>query len=194
MQASIPSIVGQMITFILFVLFTMKFVWPPLTKAMEERRTKIAEGLAAADRAEKRLADASRDSEKELASARNQARDIVANANKQAALMVEQARGTAQVEADRVKADAQADVERQVQHAREELRRQVGELAVAGATQILKREVNPADHADILSPSPPASNRIKATWLSFPPSPAPTRGPSSRWPRARTAWGRGPTN
>ena len=150
MQASIPSIVGQMIVFIIFVLFTMKFVWPPIVRAMEERRTRIADGLAAAERGSRELQDASAKSEDALKAARVQAQDILAAANKQAAQIVEQAKSTAQVEADRIVAKAHEDVEREVAHAREALRKQVGDLAITGAAKILKREIDAKAHADVL--------------------------------------------
>lgn len=151
MQASIPSIVGQMIVFIIFVLFTMKFVWPPIVKAMEERRTKIADGLAAAERGSRALQDASTQSEEALKVARVQAQDILAAANKQASQIVETAKGTAQDEAARIVAKAHEDVEREVAQAREALRKQVGDLAIAGAAKILKREIDAKAHADVLN-------------------------------------------
>lgn len=150
MQASIPSIVGQMIVFGIFVLFTMKFVWPPIMKAMEERRQKIADGLAAAEKGARALQDASAKSEEELKVARVQAQDILSAANKQASQIVEQAKTTAQVEGERIVAKAHDDVQRELAQAREGLRKQVGELAVAGAAKILKREINAAAHADVL--------------------------------------------
>jgi F-type H+-transporting ATPase subunit b len=151
MQASIPSIVGQMIVFAAFVWFTMKFVWPPITRAMEERRQKIADGLAAAEKGARALQDASAKSEEELKAARAQAQDILANANKQASQIVEQAKVTAQGEGARIVAKAHEDVEREVAHAREELRKRVGELAVIGAAKILKREIDTKAHADVLN-------------------------------------------
>ncbi len=150
MQASIPSIVGQMLVFILFVAFTMKFVWPPIVKALEERRQKIADGLAAADKGARALQDASDKSDEELKAARAQAQDILANASKQATQIVEQAKATAQTEGARIVAKAHEDVEREVAHAREALRKRVGELAVVGAAKILKREIDAKAHADVL--------------------------------------------
>ena len=108
MQASIPSIFGQMIVFFLFVFITMKYIWPPITKALEDRRTRIAEGLAAAEKGARSLQDASAKSEEALKEARAQAQEILANANKQAVQLVEQAKGTAQTEAERIVARAQA--------------------------------------------------------------------------------------
>ncbi len=150
MQASIPSIVGQMIVFGIFVWFTMKFVWPPIIRAMEERRQKIADGLAAAEKGARALQDASAKSEEELKVARVQAQDILNAANKQASQIVEQAKTTAQVEGERIVAKAHDEVQRELAQARDGLRKQVGELAVAGAAKILKREINAATHADVL--------------------------------------------
>lgn len=150
MQASIPSIVGQMLVFILFVAFTMKFVWPPIVRALEERRQKIADGLAAAEKGARALQDASAKSDEELKAARQQAQDILANASRQAAQIVEQAKTTAQEEGARIVAKAHEDVEREVAHAREALRKRVGELAVIGAAKILKREIDAKAHADVL--------------------------------------------
>jgi F-type H+-transporting ATPase subunit b len=150
MQASIPSIVGQMIVFAIFVWFPMKFVWPPIVKAMEERRQKIADGLAAAEKGARALQDASAKSEEELKVARTQAQDILAAANKQAAQIVEQAKAHAQEEGERIVAKAHEDVQREIAHAREDLRKRVGELAVVGAARILKREIDTKAHADVL--------------------------------------------
>lgn len=150
MQASIPSIVGQMIVFFIFVWFTMKFVWPPITKALEERRAKIADGLAAAERGAASLKEASAKSDEALKAARTQAQDIVAGANKQATQMIEAAKAAAQAEADKIIEHAKGEVDRQVAQAKDALRKQVADLAVLGAARILKREVNPQAHADIL--------------------------------------------
>jgi F-type H+-transporting ATPase subunit b len=150
MQASIPSIVGQMIVFFVFVWFTMKYVWPPITKALEERRARIAEGLAAAERGAASLKEASAKSDEALKEARAQAQDILSAANKQATQMIEQAKATASTEAERIIEHAKGEVERQITQAKEALRKEVADLAVLGAARILKREVNAQAHADIL--------------------------------------------
>lgn len=144
------TLFAQAIVFVSFILFTAKFVWPPLMKAVDERTKKIADGLAAAEKGNRALAEASVRRDEELKAARVQAQEILAAANKQAGQMVEQAKGTAQAEAERIKAAAADDVGREINRARESLRKQVGELAVAGAAQILKREINAATHADVL--------------------------------------------
>ena len=141
----------QMIAFAIFIVLTMKFVWPPLMKVMDERRAKIADGLAAADKGAKALQDASAKSDEALKDARRQAQEILSSAGKQATQIVEQARAQAQTEGDRIKTAATAEVDREISQAREVLRKQVGELAVVGASQILKREINAQTHADVLS-------------------------------------------
>ena len=144
------TLILQMIAFAVFVWVTMKLAVPPITKAMQDREARIADGLAAADRAAKSLQDASAKSDEALKAARTQAQDILASANKQAATVVEQAKGTAVTEAERIKASARDEVDRELSKAREELRRQVGSLAVAGASKILKREIDAKAHADVL--------------------------------------------
>lgn len=144
------TLIAQSIVFALFIWFTAKFVWPPLMRAVEARQKQIADGLAAADKGNRSLAEASAKSDEQLKAARAQAQDILANANKQAGQAIEQAKGTAQGEAERIKAAAREEVEREVNRVKEQLRKQVGELAVAGAAQILKREIDPKAHADVL--------------------------------------------
>jgi F-type H+-transporting ATPase subunit b len=144
------TLIAQAIVFALFIWFTAKFVWPPLMRAVEDRQKKIAEGLAAAEKGNRSLAEASAKTEEQLKAARAQAQDILSAANKQAGALVEQAKGTAQSEAERIKAAARDEVDREINRARETLRKQVGELAVAGAAQILKREINAGTHADVL--------------------------------------------
>ena len=144
------TLIAQAIVFALFIWFTAKFVWPPLMRAVEARQKQIADGLAAADKGNRSLAEASAKSEEQLKAARAQAQDILSNANKQASQAIDQAKGTAQSEAERIKAAAREEVEREVNRVREQLRKQVGELAVAGAAQILKREINAQTHADVL--------------------------------------------
>lgn len=145
------TLFAQIIVFLVLVWFTMKFVWPPIVKALDERANKIAEGLAAAERgksdaeaAEKRVAET-------LAEGRQQVAELVANADKRAAQIVEDARTQASEEAARIVAQARAEVETETNRAREALREQVGLLAVKGAEKILRREVDAAKHADILS-------------------------------------------
>jgi len=144
------TLFGQMLAFGILIWFTLKFVWPPLLAAIEERQKKIADGLAAADRAAASLKDATAKSDEELKAARQQSAEIVAAANKQAAQLVEQAKTAATTEAERIRTAAKGEVDREIASARESLRKQVGELAVLGASRILKREVDAKAHADVI--------------------------------------------
>ena len=145
------TLVVQFVVFFILAGFTMKFVWPPLMKALDERAKKIADGLAAAEKGKLELADANKRVENELASSRAANQLRVAEAEKQAALVIEDAKKQAEHEKARILAEARAEAEQQVQRARDVLRDQVAALAVAGAEQILKREVNAGVHADLLS-------------------------------------------
>jgi len=144
------TLIAQAAVFALFIWFTRKFVWSYLMRKVAERQKTIADGLAAADRGNRSLAEASAKSDEQLKAARAQAQDILSGANKQAGQMVEQAKGTAQTEAERIKAAAHAEAMREVERVKETLRKQVGELAVAGAAQILKREIDAKAHADVI--------------------------------------------
>ncbi|HEX9173392.1 MAG TPA: F0F1 ATP synthase subunit B [Telluria sp.] len=142
---------AQLVVFLILAGFTMKFVWPPLMKALDERAERIANGLAAADRGKAEMAAAEKRAQAELASARDEGQKRIGDAEKRALMIIEDAKKTANDEAARILAAAKADAEQQVTRAREELRGQVATLAVKGAEQILKREVNAAAHADLLS-------------------------------------------
>ena len=141
----------QFVVFFILAMFTMKFVWPPLMKALDERAAKIASGLAAADRGKADLAAAEKRVQTELAGARDEVQKRINDAEKRAAAIIEEAKRTAADEGARIVAAAKADAEQQVNSAREALRGQVAALAVAGAEQILKREVNASAHADLLA-------------------------------------------
>lgn len=144
------TFIAQMLAFAALIWLTMKFIWPWLVKALDERHKRIADGLAAAEKGQRSLAEASVKTEEQLRAARGQAQEILDAAGKQAGQVVEQAKGTAQTEAERIKAAAHEEVEREVNRVKETLRKQVGELAVAGAAQILKREIDAKAHADVL--------------------------------------------
>jgi F-type H+-transporting ATPase subunit b len=144
------SLIGQMITFAILVWFTMKFVFPALTKALDERAERISNGLAAADKGKEQLEIAKKQIEKELADVKAEGQKRLADAEKRAQLSAEEIKQNAQAEAARIIAQAKSDAEQQVTKAREELRGKVAELAVKGAEQILKREVNASAHADLL--------------------------------------------
>ena len=141
----------QAIVFAILVWFTMKFVWPPITKALDERAQKIADGLAAADKAKAELASANKRVEAELASSRNETAGLLADAERRAQTIVEEAKTRATEEGNRIIAAAKAEAEQQSVKAREALREQVAALAVKGAEQILRKEVNAGVHADLLS-------------------------------------------
>ena len=140
----------QAIVFLLLVLFTMKFVWPPIAKALDERAQKIAAGLAAAEKAKAELASANQRVEQELVKSRNETTNLLADAERRAQQIVEEAKGRATAEANKIVAAAHAEAEQQSVRAREVLREQVAALAVKGAEQILRKEVNAGVHADLL--------------------------------------------
>ncbi|AWN72881.1 F0F1 ATP synthase subunit B [Legionella anisa] len=136
------TLVVQMLVFAAFVLFTMKLVWPPLAKAMEERQDKIADGLAAAERGRKELELAQHRVKDELKQAKVQSADIIEKANKRAAQIIEEAKETAKHEAQIQIKLAQEQLLQQINHAKDELRKQVANLAITGAEKILKREID----------------------------------------------------
>lgn len=145
------SLLGQAITFAILVWFTMKIVWPPLVKALDERAHKISEGLAAAERGKQDLMKAEKLVAVELDRAKQQVAEITAQGEKRAAAIIEEAKSAARIEAERIVASAKAELEQEVQRAKADLRNQVAVLAVAGAEKILKREVDQKVHADILN-------------------------------------------
>jgi F-type H+-transporting ATPase subunit b len=145
------TLIIQVIVFLILVGFTMKFVWPPIAAALDERARKISEGLAAADKAKSELAAADRRVEEELAKSRNETAALLADAERRAQAIVEEAKGRATEEANKIIAAARAEAEQQTVKAREALREQVAVLAVKGAEQILRREVNPGVHVELLN-------------------------------------------
>jgi len=144
------TLIVQMIVFAILVWFTMRFVWPPITAALDERAKKIADGLSAADKAKADLAAANKRVESELSKAREDAAKRVADAERAAQQMIEEAKGRASEEASKIIAAARAEAEQESVKAREALREQVAGLAVKGAEQILRREVNASVHAELL--------------------------------------------
>ena len=140
----------QAVVFAILVWFTMKFVWPPITKALDERAQKIADGLAAADKAKSELTSANKRVEEELAKSRSEATVRMADTERRAQIMIEEAKARAVEEGNKIVAAAQAEAEQQTVKARETLREQVAALAVKGAEQILRKEVNAGVHADLL--------------------------------------------
>ena len=141
----------QAVVFLILVLFTMKFVWPPIAKALDERAQKIADGLAAADKAKSELSSANQRVEKELAQSRTETAARLADAERRGQAIVEEAKAKATEEGNKIVAAARAEAEQQSVRAREALRDQVAALAVKGAEQILRKEVNAGVHADLLN-------------------------------------------
>ena len=145
------TLIGQAISFFFFVIFCMKFVWPPILAAMEERAQKISDGLSAADKAAEDLLNAQAKVEAELAEAKAQAATILEQANKRASQIVEEAKDDAKAEAERIKLAAKAELEQETNRAREVLRSQVAQLSVVGAEKILAKAVDQNAHAEMLN-------------------------------------------
>ena len=144
------TLIVQIIVFLILVGFTMKFVWPPITAALDERAQKIADGLSAADKAKSELSAANKRVEAQLSAARDDAAKRLADAERLAQQIVEEAKGKASVEADKIIAAARAEAEQESVKARDVLREQVAGLAVKGAEAILRKEVNASVHAELL--------------------------------------------
>jgi len=144
------TLIAQIIVFGILVWITMKYIWPPLAKAMDERALRIADGLAAAERAQAELKDADARVAEEIKQARVQATEIVDKAHQQANQIIDKAKTDALLEAARQKATAQAEIDGMVGKAREALRGQVAALAVQGASRIIQREINADAHKALL--------------------------------------------
>lgn len=145
------TLIGQMITFTLLVWFTMKYVWPPIIQALEERKSKIAEGLAAAEKGQEEIKLAEKQARKILREAKEQAAEIVSSAQKRANEVVEESKVNAQQEGERMIQAANAQIEQASQQARETLRKEVSSLALLAAEQILKEEIDKAKHQEIIN-------------------------------------------
>lgn len=145
------TIIGQSIAFAFFVWFCMKFVWPPIVAILEERTQKIADGLQAAERAEKDLALAQEKSTDQMREAKQQAAAILEQANKRAAQIVDEAKEQAREEGQRIIAGANAEIEQEINRAKEALRGQVAALAIAGAEKILEKSVDQAANEEMLA-------------------------------------------
>jgi F-type H+-transporting ATPase subunit b len=144
------TLVAQAIVFALLVLFTMRFVWPLIAAALDERASKIADGLAAADKAKTELSSANKRVEAELAKSRAETTASLADAERRGQVIVEEAKSKATEEGNKIIAAAKVEADQQTVRAREALREQVAALAVKGAEQILRKEVNASVHADLL--------------------------------------------
>jgi len=145
------TLIAQALAFALFIWFTVKFIWPPLMRAIEQRQKQIADGLAAGERGREELEAAGKRAHEELAKARERVGEIIGSAEKRDAQMMDEAKAAAKAETDRILAAAKADIDQQIARAREMLREQVAALAVSGAEKILRREVNAQTHAELLS-------------------------------------------
>ena len=150
MNPTFMTLLGQMITFAILIWFTVKFIWPPLMAAIEERQQKIAEGLAAADNAQKNLAQAQDKVNEELKAARSKANEIIEQAHQRANSLIDAAKADAIAEGNRQKALAEAEIEAAANRAKEDLRKQVSALAVSGAEKLLKREIDANAHRALI--------------------------------------------
>jgi F-type H+-transporting ATPase subunit b len=144
------TLIGQMLAFVAFVVFCMKYVWPPILAAMQEREQKISDGLAAADRATHDLELAKEKAVERLKEAKVEASGIIDAANRRAGQIVDEAKDAAVAEAERVKTAARAEIEQESNRAREQLRGQVAALSLAGAEKVLGASIDAAAHADIV--------------------------------------------
>ena len=145
------TLIAQAIAFAVLIWFTVKFVWPPLLKAIETRQKEIADGLAAAQEGRSALEVAAKKSEVTLNEAKQKATEIVGQAEKRAAQIIEEAKGTAKAEGERILTGAKAEIDQEVNRAKEGLRAQVSALAVAGAEKILRKEIDGKAHSEMLS-------------------------------------------
>jgi len=145
------TLIGQSFVFLIFVLFVMKFIWPHLVAALDERRKTIADGLAAAEKGRHEHELAEKAAEKHIKLAKEQAAEILAQAQKRAGEMVDEAKGDAKAEAERIRTAAAAEIDQEVNRAKEHLRQQVAGIAMAGAAKILKREIDVKAHGDLVN-------------------------------------------
>ena len=145
------TLIAQAIAFAVLIWFTVKFVWPPLLKAIETRQKEIADGLAAAQEGRSALEVADKKSEATLNEAKQKASEIIGQAEKRATQIVEEAKGNAKIEGDRIITGAKAEIDQEVNRAKEGLRAQVSALAIAGAEKILRKEIDGKTHSEMLS-------------------------------------------
>ena len=145
------TLIAQAIAFAVLIWFTVKFVWPPLLKAIEARQKEIADGLAAASEGRSALEVAAKKSEVTLNEAKQKASEIIGQAEKRATQIVEEAKGNAKTEGDRIITSAKAEIDQEVNRAKEGLRAQVSALAIAGAEKILRKEIDGKAHSEMLT-------------------------------------------
>jgi F-type H+-transporting ATPase subunit b len=144
------TIIGQMIAFAIFIAFCMKYVWPPIMQVLEERKKKIADGLAAAERGRHEQELAEKRAQQVIHEAKEQANEIVAQATKRGNQIVDESKDNARVEGERILTAAKAEIEQEANRARDELKSQVGSIALAGASKIVGREIDEKAHTDLL--------------------------------------------
>ena len=144
------TLIGQLLAFILFVWFCIRYVWPPMLQILEEREKEVADGLEAASRGKKELEDANAQREVIVDEAKKEAADLVSQAGQRANQMIEDAKSQAQEEAERIKTSAKADLDQAAKKAREEIRSEVATLVVAGAEKILGSEIDQEKNAEII--------------------------------------------
>lgn len=144
------TIWGQIIAFIIFVVFCMKYVWPPIMAALEERTKKIADGLAAAERGRHEQELAEKRAQQVIHEAKDQANEIISQAQRRGNEIVDESKENAHIEGDRILTSAKAEIEQEANRAKDELRTQVGSVAMAGAAKILGREIDNKAHTDLL--------------------------------------------
>lgn len=145
------TLIGQMVAFAVFVWFCMKYVWPPLVNALNERKARIADGLAAAERGKHEQELAQERAREVLHEAKQQAQEIIGRAEKRAAEIVDEAKDAARTEGERLLAAARAEIDQEVNRVKEDLRKQVVSIAVAGAEKVLEREVDESTHGELLN-------------------------------------------
>ena len=145
------TLIGQTIVFAIFVWFCMKFVWPPIVAAMEERKKRIENGLLAAERGMAEQKEAEKKADELINQSKNQAAEIIANANKQASKTIEDAKGLAAIEADKIKSKAESDIAQSAVKVANELKTKVSDLVMQGVNKVLAKEVDSKTHQDMLT-------------------------------------------
>lgn len=144
------TLIGQAIAFLIFVAFCMKYVWPPIMAALDERKKKIADGLAAAERGKHEQELAEKRAQQVIHEAKKQANEIITQAQRRGNEIVDESKDNARIEGERILNSAQAEIKQEANRARDELRTQVGSIAIAGAAKILSREIDDKAHTDLL--------------------------------------------
>lgn len=144
------TLIGQAIAFLIFIGFCMKYVWPPIIEALDERKKKIADGLAAAERGKHEQELAEKRAKQVIHEAKEQANEIITQAQRRGNEIVDESKDNARIEGERILISAQAEIKQEANRARDELRAQVGSVAVAGAAKILSREIDDKAHTDLL--------------------------------------------